>query len=390
MSKQRTKTTTKKKPAGPNNKSSLINNKCKVWRIFHFQQRYELPDDMRACRQSGLQYTKRFVGVAGGDEAVGYQSQFGMLQNGDGLESCTLEGIYGRLVTMAAQHSRAKRGYLLDADDKPLSYVQIGKLLNINARTMSKYMRLFESVKLIEKVEMPEFDMRLNEPPPRKNSDLRTTPEKSGKNRAPLKKRQNGKREKEKVNKQRATHGLTAVEGEENNNGNSANHQANAQERAGPQGKAEGEPPSTPSTAPPLPSGPHVSDDLGDSKVIRFTDPQTSLEPNTGRQRRPSGTSAVDYDKYDEQIGTKVYVALGFTLDVQSGNARREICSFASKWHQARVALARLPPPVLDELARRVIAEARKIGRRRGNRNKAAVWCTVVDKLVTARLREAM
>jgi hypothetical protein len=35
-------------------------------------------------------------------------------------EACFLEGLYGKLVNMTAALSRAKRGLLLDADDKPL------------------------------------------------------------------------------------------------------------------------------------------------------------------------------------------------------------------------------------------------------------------------------
>lgn len=368
-----------------------------IWRIFHFKERYELPDDMKSLRKSGLHYTKRFVGVAGGDEAVGYQSQFGMLQNGDGLEACMLEGIYGRLVNMAAQHSKAKRGFLLDAADQPLTDGQIGKLLNINARTMSKYLRLFETVKLLEKVDKPEFDMSLNEQPAKKkggdNSDYRKTSGISEKTEAPLKKRQtakppNGGKGK---GKQRATNGLTAVNEKENINGNSAKHKANVQGRVGPQGKVKDEPPSAPTTTPPLPLKPQVSDDLGGSKVIPFTAPQTSLKPASGRGRAVMATGAGDYDRSDELFGQRVYVALGYRYEISSPEGRREICSFASKWAQARSSLARLSPELCDDLGVRLLEEARKIGRR-GKRNKrpGAVWCTVADKLVDARLREAM
>lgn len=417
MAKQRKKSNSKKKSARqPNNQSSIINHQSpKVWRIFHFKERFELPDDMRGFRVSGLQYTKRFVGVAGGDEAVGYQNQFAMLQNGDGLEACLLEGIYGMLVNLTAQNSRAKRerGYLIDADDKPLSDAQIGKLLNINARTMGKYLRLFETVKLLEKVEFEGFDMSLNNPPPKKKSDdsrssdskkqasrgqkagnsevVRSSPEKSGKSRAPLKKRQNGKNqnERKRVKEQKATHGLTAGVAKEKENDKAHRHRSNAQDKNQSRAQVKDEPPSAPTTTPP--SEPQVSDDPGGSQVIPFPAPRTSLDAASGRQRPAMAAVAGGYDKHDEMFGQRVYVALGYRHEISSPEGRREICSFASKWAQARASLARLPPEVVDELGMRVIAEARKIARRgRRNTKPGAVMNTVIDKLVTARLREAM
>jgi len=160
-----------------------------------------MPEDMKSNRKSGLNYTKRFVGTNGGDEAVGYQQQMGMVCNGDGEQACFLEGLYGKLVTMAAALSRAKRGYLLDADDQPLSSAQIAKLLNIKSPTMRKMIARFEAVRLLEKVEMPEFDLSKNEPPPpadeggkgkkagrrQVSGNLRKFPEKSGKKEKPLK-----------------------------------------------------------------------------------------------------------------------------------------------------------------------------------------------------------
>ena len=388
----------KKSAKAPNNQSPL------VWRIFHFKERFELPEDMRACRKSGLQYTRDFVSAAGGDEAVGYLNQFKLLDNGDGLAMAMLKGLYRDLVNMSAQHSKAKRGHLIDADDKPLTDVQIGKLLNIKGPTMRKILRQYAGVKLLEKVDMPEFDLSINDLPPRKGGDerggegrgkgdQRGSPEKSGNLQKPLKKRQNGKRENEKnnVNKQRATNGLTAVNAKGKENDNSAIHQANAQGEGSSRGQVKDEPPTAPATAPPLPSEPHVSDDLGDSHVIPFTCPQTSFEPASRSQHPAVTTVAGGYNRGDEVVGDRVYAALGLRWAADSPEGRREICSFASKWAQCRVRLARLPPDVVDGLGVRLIVEARKIAKR-GKRNKrpGAVWCTVADKLAAARLKEAM
>ena len=139
----------------------------KVWRIFHFKERFELSENIRKCRRSALEFSRDFVSDGGGDEAVGYQRQFALLSNGDGLEFGMLYGLYRLVVNMSAKQSRALRGYLLDAKKQPLSDGQIGKLLKIPTKRMSKILRQFASVDLLERVELPEFDMSVNEPPPR-------------------------------------------------------------------------------------------------------------------------------------------------------------------------------------------------------------------------------
>jgi len=124
-----------------------------VWRIFRFKQRFELPG---YCRKSGLRFTRDFV-ITSGYESDGYLHQFRLLDNGDGLNLAMLKGLYRDLVNMAAQHSKAKRGFLIDADDRPLTDLQIGKLLNIRGQTMRKILRQYAGVKLLEKVELPDF-----------------------------------------------------------------------------------------------------------------------------------------------------------------------------------------------------------------------------------------
>ena len=69
---------------------------------------------------------------------------------------------------------------------------------------------------------------------------------------------------------------------------------------------------------------------------------------------------------------------------MDSAEARREITSFASKHDQVVFTLAALSPPAVDALLQRGLAEAIKIGKRKGNRNKGAVWHTVMDKLTAA------
>jgi hypothetical protein len=377
----------------------------KVWRIFRFEKRYELPEDMKIFRKSGLNFTKRFVGVGGGDEAVGYHKQFAMIENGDGIESCMFEGVYGRLVNMAAEHSRARRGFLLDADDQPLSDAQIGRLLNIKSKEMRKLLRKFASVKLIEKVELPDFDMSLNEPKggsedkakdkakdkPR-NARARNSSENSGKFRKPLKKRQKSNN-KNKDKKQRATDGLTAINQEENNNGKGISNNSNVQKgrrqtqpKKSPPMSAKGRHP--PTTAP-MPSVPQRSDE-GGSKVIPFVPPGSAC-----------------FSRAAKIYGRRIYLALELPWDLQSHEAKREIGSFAALHDRALLKLAQagMQRLTLENLLHRGLAEAEKIASRKRKARKpgekiasrkqkarkpGAVWNDLFDKLIKARLREAM
>ncbi|MFC1781872.1 hypothetical protein ACFLZ8_06390 [Planctomycetota bacterium] len=59
---------------------------------------------------------------------------------------------------------------MIDADNKPLTASQIAKLLNYKPATKRKLLSRFESVKLIEKVDLPEFDLTKNEVDKKKNS----------------------------------------------------------------------------------------------------------------------------------------------------------------------------------------------------------------------------
>jgi hypothetical protein len=187
-------------------------------------------------------------------------------------------------------------------------------------------------------VELPEFDLSRNEIPEEngekdkghtQSSCGRSRAEKSVQERKALK---NGKRvnDGKRVNKQKATNGLTAVDKDKKINDKAHKRKANAQTKDESKGQDKDEPPSAPTSAPP--SEPQGSDALGGSNVIPFTAPRGSVKPDSGQQ--PALATAVgNYDRYDGQFGTKVYVALGFPWEIGSPEARREICSFASKGH---------------------------------------------------------
>jgi hypothetical protein len=342
--------------------------KAKVWHVFRFDERYELPEDMRACRKSGLQYTRDFVGIAAGDEAVGYHCQFDLLANGDGLDSCLLYGVYRRIVNIAAGHSRAKRGYLIGADDRPLTDAQIGRRLNIKSRQMKQILAKFRRVQLLEQIELPAWDMSLNDPPDPKRGNLRKSPEKSGKKQTPLKKT---KRNPKRNNKQKAPNGATAKRAAKEKTAHV--EQSSAQEQAAQQ---------------PRPSKPLVADaGAGDIPNIRTLRPPRSVSASPGRSMGPTTGSGGVYNRFDYQYARRIYEALGYQHPANSIEAIREMSSFASTIHKALEQMSGLPPPVVDAFGERCLVEARKIGRRRDrNHNAGAVWTTVVGKIVNKRL----
>ena len=388
-------------------KTSAKRNLKMVWWIFNFIERFELGEDIRSHRKSALDFTRDYVGVGAGNEAVGYQQQLSMLSNCDGEEYYLLYGIYRALINEAGKRSRAYRGYLLDAANEPLSDAKIGKMFKIHARKMTRLLRRLESVKLLVRVRMPDkWDLSVDEVPPKKgDSDkavgaqqdkkshsraknkgvsgrVRKSAEKSVEDRKPLK--GTAKTEiqptgcKGGSGKRKATNGLTAVGQSAKYNGKAHGGDSDALEG---QKQTQGSlsPPMTakrghsPTTAP-LPSEPHGSDARG-SRVIPFT----------------QASSGSVNSRYAQQYGVKIYLALGLPWDIDSVQARREIGSFSSKFSKSQKILAGALPEMRDELWRRGIDEARKIRRRgRKNRKPGAVWCGVFDKLVDARLRAAM
>lgn len=370
-----------------------------VWRIFHFGERFELSENIRKYRKSALEFSRDFVGDAGGDEAVGYNRQFALLSNGDGLNFGLLYGVYRLLINLAAKQSRAFRGYLLDARNRPLTDAQIGKLLKIETKQMRKFLRQFASVDLLERVELPEFDMSINEPPPRngdgndrggskKKSAAGTRKSRSGgrgrdrteisvRVRKPLK--GNGKR----VNKK---HGNYVIDNDKNqrktNNDKRRGDDSNALK-----GQIKGRTTTTPTTAPSF--MPKASDAGG--TVIDFTSPPGSAKQNrVGPQKLGDVVAGMEHRYHSDAkgFGSEIYRALKLPFSPVSTQGRRELGSFASMWMKAKK--KSLSHTVLDELWRRAIQEACKIApRRRKGDNVSAIWCKVFNDLLAKRCSQS-
>jgi hypothetical protein len=374
----------------------------KVWRIFRFAKRYELRDDERKLRQSGLLFTRDFVSEAAGDEAARYYLQLGMMDNGDGERYHLLLGIYRRLVNEAAKRSRAYRGYLIGADDQPLSDAAIGRLLKINTKRMAQLLNKLESVKLLEHVNMPkEFDKSLNDPPKEDDGKENKPPKKgrgkgkrgansgAGRNRA-----EQGGKGRRPLKKKTTTATVTATvtandNGNLNGNENICRQKRSEDNSNALEGQREREvktTSTTPTTAPPI--MPKGSDARG-SRVIPFSPAPSGSVGNHGPQRIGDIVQGMAY-RYDEdakQFGGDIYLALAIPFSPDSIQGRRELGCFASMWTKAKGAL--IGAEALEELRTRAIKEAGRIAKRKGKCGKvSAVWCTVFNRLLAARCDE--
>jgi len=138
----------------------------KVWHVFHFRERLELPDDARFCRRGPLVYSRDYVSATD-DESAAYLQQIDALsRRHNGLE---LEGAWSRIRRATSARSRAYRGYLLTADNLPASDAEIGRtILFCEPRRATRILKALAEVGLIEQARCPIFDLSQNEVTPAK------------------------------------------------------------------------------------------------------------------------------------------------------------------------------------------------------------------------------
>ena len=135
----------------------------KIWHIFHFAERFELPDDFRGCRQGPLKFTKDFVGSGSDDESISYQLQMAIVDQYD--DNLLLCGVFSKLKNLAANRSRAFRGYLIDENKKPATTKRIGQWLGLDEKRAAAALEKLRVARLIERIDMPKFDLTVNDDP---------------------------------------------------------------------------------------------------------------------------------------------------------------------------------------------------------------------------------
>lgn len=402
----------------------------KLWRIYRYSERFELRDDDRRCRKSAPQFVRDFVGVMAGNEAAGYQGQLDMLRNSDGEEYWLLFGLYRGLVIEASKRSRAYRGYLLDSANEPLSDTKLAKIFKIHAKKMTRLLRKLEAVELLERVDMPEWDLSLDEVPAKTDDSVKDAGAQQSKKR--------GSRSKNK--------GCAGAGGRRaapagaggppvNNNGN-PNHNDNRSLSASEEQQAQDPRPSAsattrptllqdetqaqeqaqalkgqdqmqrpgaeepaaraaerssaPATAPPI--MPTLSDAGGD-RVIPFVRPSSSVHHEDGPAHISQAVAGIRRrcNQTVMQAGREIYAALGKPWAEDSPEAARECGCFAAQFE--KVMASGLSPPQIVELWESLVKEARRLARlysqNGGYKSAAKVWCTVFSKKLIARVPTA-
>lgn len=339
----------------------------KVWHIFRFRQRFELPEDIRYDRKSPLQYTKDFVGSGNDDESCNYFNQIMALRAKSNYHC--LRGIFSDLKNIAANKSKEYRGYLLTGSFEPASAREIGRWLGLSETKTKKILDVLSDVGLIEMVDLPNFNGK-----PRKKTGgskkTRARTGKNGKSRGPLKKKVKANvntKSKSKVKTKTKTNGNGKGMSQDKIKDGTYKQSADVK----PQGRSAAS--AAPPSAPPL--EPQVSAQQG--RVIRFAAP-AELE-NTKRIGDIAGDMLHRYNPHARRFAEEIYRALELPWDIGGRQAAREMGTFASAWHRVDI-----PPPGCDQLWERAVDEARKIARRKQNRKKGAVWLTVFKGLEMA------
>jgi hypothetical protein len=161
----------------------------KSWRIFHFEERFEM--DKRYRRQGGLDFVRMFVTSTTekmSNESSSFMQQLTELEHYYPNDRDALEGRFWRLCRLTATKEDWLRGYLLDSDNEPLTASRLAARLHLSLAVMKKTLTALKKVGLLEYINMPQLNI-----PKRVKSD-HELPEKK-------RKKTNAKTSKKSVNK---------------------------------------------------------------------------------------------------------------------------------------------------------------------------------------------
>ena len=338
----------------------------KVWRIFRFQERFELADDSRSCRKGPLLFVREYVGSGQDDEAINYKRQVSACRARENWR--VLVTVFLDLREIAANYSRCYRGYLLDERFEPANINKIAEWIFLDVKEACKVLKELEQIGLIEKVSMPKFDLTRNKPPEDnenngvKNTNFRKFPEKSGKIRKPFKKRKGKSEGKEKKKKTGKPEGKAKAK----SNPKAQSAKATAGQE---QGQANPNPNRNPKDNPK--DNPTESDGrVGSSKQeIHRDPPRQSFKPF-----KPPGQLGVVlqklYNPAAEEFAKSVYSAIGTPYPQTTKEGHSELACWKIAWAKAQI--AGITPQGLSSLWGRTMKEAVRLKAKR--QRKQVKW----------------
>ena len=335
----------------------------KVWHIYRFEQRFEMPDDFRKGRQGPLIYTKSFVGSGCDDESIAFMQQIEQLKASP--IRAYLRSAFEDLKNIAANRSRKYRGYLLDGMSRPAMVTTIAQWIGLDVAMTKKVLKELESIGLLERVDLPDFEAGGDDKDENAtgNGDF---PEQGGTGRRPLKKKGKGKGKGKGTVK--AT-GLSASGKEKKNKEKKSTKKSRGQGKGNSSGTDNENAATSPSSAP-KPTKPMEADAGSithpDGRTARHRPPVDILDERTKKRRTPA----------QAEFASVIFKILKVPYPSRSENGARELGNYAQAWGEAQA--AGLGTSLLDELWEKSVRSAKKIGiarkRKTYQRSPEAVW----------------
>ena len=372
-----------------------------VWHITDWGPRFEPPDDVRRCRQGPLMYVKGYVGTGSDNTSIGYAQQMMLLKAR--ADRHILRSAFADLAEIAANRSRAYRGFLLDHRFQPAGLGHIAAWIGTDERTAARVLKGLAAVGLMECIPCPRFDPRRDELPPLPSGDdgvagaRRPRSAQAGAGRRPLKATVKRERLKEKVkdrklkdNTKRSRCPSASGKSEEPKGKELTADQKGRRRGGGARGGAGGgrKTPSPKPTAPPRPkrttqpnTKPTGSDAGGEAKT----------HSPLGQGQHPARVPLEKlYDPDARTFAAEVFRGLGVTFIPGSREAKRELANFASAWGHALQ--SRLGPGQLATLWEHSIRSAQRLGRRprsKFRKGREAVWRHTFNRRLAAAINAA-
>lgn len=325
----------------------------KVWHITDFRSLFELPDDLRKKRPGPLTFTKSPVTLTAGSKAPDIKHWERLQQLKSRPERHLLRSVFEDLKCWAGLKTIKDRGYLITTEGQPASYEYIAAQLKMEVAEIKKAMTLLEGIGLLERlmVKSGKSDSAgQGQTEADSSGHSRTKTDSAGRKRKPLKK------------------------GSKTNGNGKGNSKGNKKRLSKDKPKAREVP--KPTTQPIKPQDfarGGTSEPFASPSELKNTQLVGDLAKNMLHKYNPQA----------KQFALEIYQALELPWDPMSETGRRELGCFAAVWHKAWVSKANFE--VIEELRARAIGEAQKIGKRRMNKKRGAVWCHVFKNLLASR-----
>jgi hypothetical protein len=353
----------------------------KVWRIFRFRERFELPDDVRFCRDKPLEYIRDYIGSGTKEESIHYKRQISACEASKNVDR--LLRVFYKLREIAGNHTRAYRGYLLDENFEPAENNKIAIWIGLTKQETEKILKELEQIGLIEMVIPPKFDLSLNEKPPkrerRRGNKSRNNPSAHGKSRSSSSahgksRSSSSAHEKHRDSlkyKSESGNGILKRNKKTGKIPEKDKRQANSKEQPANAaiGERQEQSADNPNTNPTESDGEVGNDKLG----TRTYPPRQSFTHSylTTQYKDPQQIGAVFAKLYNpeaEEFAREVYKTIG-TSALDSKEEHSELACWKQAWAEALI--AGIAPYYLTALWDRVMQEARKLRIKRWRKPKS-------------------